>query len=181
MRLPSTDFGCYNRGMIIGRYIGWFLIISALGFAIAEISALGLSGQHGGIMSAYSVLHTLVPRELILTRIIIGKVLHPVVWDPFIKSLLWFPGWLILGLPGIFCIWKFRDRSSEAKNEAGAVDSSYEDILAAAEEFDRTIAEEEFSTSDYGKMDEYNPPKLDPEEDFGDEDLLKKSISDIKK
>ena len=64
--------------MVIGRFIGWVLIIMALGFAIAEISALGLSEQYG-IMSAYSVLHTLVPGELILTRIIIGKTLHPVI------------------------------------------------------------------------------------------------------
>ena len=166
--------------MVIGRFFGWFLIIMALGFAIAEISAMGLSGQTG-IMSAYSVLHTLVPGELILTRIIIGKALHPAVWDPFIRSILWFPGWLILGLPGILCIWKFRDLNSEAKSGPEANDSSYEDILAAAEEFDQTVENDEFSHSDYGKMDEFKPPLLDPSEDFSDEDLLKKSISDLKK
>lgn len=166
--------------MVIGRYIGWTLIIMALGFAVAEMSALGLSGQYG-VMSAYSVLHTLMPGELIITRIIIGKVLHPVVWDPFIKTLLWFPGWLILGLPGIICIWKFRDLTLEVKNENEGADSSYEDILAAAEEFDKTVEHEEFFNSDYGTMDDYKPPILNPEEDLGNEDLLKKSISDLKK
>ncbi len=166
--------------MVIGRFIGWVLIIMALGFAIAEISALGLSEQYG-IMSAYSVLHTLVPGELILTRIIIGKALHPVIWDPFIKSLLWLPGWLLLGLPGIICIWKFRDLASEATSDDEAVDSSYEDILAAAEEFDKIVENEELAPSTYGKMDEFDPTLLDAKEDFGDEELLKKSISDLKK
>ena len=166
--------------MVIGRFIGWVLIIMALGFAIAEISALGLSKQYG-IMSAYSVLHTLVPGELILTRIIIGKTLHPVIWDPFIKSLLWLPGWLLLGLPGIICIWKFRDLTSETTSDDEAVDSSYEDILAAAEEFDKIVENEELAPSTYGKMDEFDPTLLDPKEDFGDEELLKKSISELKK
>jgi hypothetical protein len=166
--------------MVVGRFIGWILIVMALGFAIAEISALGLSKQYG-IMSAYSVLHTLVPGELILTRIIIGKTLHPVIWDPFIKSLLWLPGWLLLGLPGIICIWKFRDLASETTSDDEAVDSSYEDILAAAEEFDKIVENEEFAPSTYGKMDEFDPALLDPKEDFGDEELLKKSISDLKK
>jgi len=166
--------------MVIGRFIGWVLIIMALGFAIAEISALGLSKQYG-IMSAYSVLHTLVPGELILTRIIIGKALHPVIWDPFIKSLLWFPGWLLLGLPGIICIWKFRDLASETTSDDEAVDSSYEDILAAAEEFDKIVENEELAPSTYGKMDEFDPTSLDAKEDFGDEELLKKSISELKK
>ena len=166
--------------MIIGRCIGWALICMALGFTVAEISALGLSERYG-IMSAYSVLHTLIPGELIVTRIIIGKALHPVIWDPFIKTLLWLPGWLLLGLPGIICIWKFRDRSLETTSEDGIVDSSYEDILAAAEEFDEIIANEALSQSGYGKMDEFEPAKLDPQDNLGDEDLLKKSISDLQK
>ena len=166
--------------MIIGRYIGWALIIMALGFAAAEISALGLSEQYG-VMSAYSVLHTLIPGELIVTRIIIGKVLHPVIWDPFIKSLLWLPGWLLLGVPGIICIWKFRDRSLETSSEDKILDSSYEDILAAAEEFDKIVENETLSQSSYGKMDEFDPTKLELKGEFGDEDMLEKSISDLKK
>jgi len=132
-------------------------------------------------MSAYSVLHTLIPGELIVTRIIIGKVLHPVIWDPFIKSLLWLPGWLLLGLPGIICIWKFRDKSLETSSEDRILDSSYEDILAAAEEFDKIVENETLSQSSYGKMDEFDPTKLELNDEFGDEDMLEKSISDLKK
>ena len=166
--------------MVVGRCIGWVLVVMALGFAIAEISALGLSGQYG-IMSAYSVLHTLIPGELIVTRIVISKVLHPTIWDPFIKSLLWLPGWLLLGFPGIICLWKFRDRSSEISSDEKVVDSSYEDIVAAAEEFDKIVENETFPVSNYGAMDEFEPPKLDAKEDFGDEELLKKSISNLQK
>ena len=166
--------------MIIGRFVGWALVVMALGFAIAEISALALSNNYG-IMSAYSVLHTLVPRELILTRIIIGKALHPIIWDPFIRSLLWFPGWLLLGLPGIICIWRFRDLESEIDREDETKDSSYEDIVAAAEEFDESVEDEEMIPSNYGAMDEFDPTRLDTVKEFGDEELLKESITDLKK
>ena len=61
------------------------------------------------------------------------------------------------------------------------MDSSYEDILAAAEEFDKIIENETLSQSSYGKMDEFDPTKLELNDEFGDEDMLKKSISDLKK
>ena len=88
---------------------------------------------------------------------------------------------MLLGLPGIICIWKFRDLTSETTSDDEAVDSSYEDILAAAEEFDKIVENEELAPSTYGKMDEFNPTLLDAKEDFGDEELLKKSISELKK
>ena len=78
-------------------------------------------------------------------------------------------------------MWKFRDRSTEISSDEKTVDSSYEDIVAAAEEFDKIVENETFPASNYGAMDKFEPPKLDAKEDFGDEELLKKSISNLQK
>ena len=78
-------------------------------------------------------------------------------------------------------MWKFRDRSTEISSDEKTVDSSYEDIVAAAEEFDKIVENETFPESNYGAMDEFEPSKLDVKEEFGDEELLKKYISNLHK
>jgi hypothetical protein len=145
--------------MIILRFLGWILIALALGFTIADISVQGITQQYG-IVSAYKVFHTLIPGELIQTRIIISRVLHPILWDPFIRSLLSLPGWFILGLPGVFFVWKFQRTSTDVTDDV--LISSYDDIVAAAKEFDAYIGDSTNSTpSKYGKMDNFDPT-LDP-------------------
>lgn len=140
--------------------IGWLLLAMALGFAAVETAAQGLAKQHW-LMSAYSVFHTLVPGELIQTRIFITKYLHPVLWDPVIRSLLELPGWVSLGVPGLYLSWKFRDVSEgDLSGEEGIIHSSYEDILAAAEEFDDHIGgADDLAPSKYGHLDEFNPSR----------------------
>ena len=164
--------------MAVGRFIGWLLIFAALGFTIVEISAQSIGNQYG-VLSAYTVLHTIIPGELIQTRIIISRVFHPILWDPFIRSLLSLPGWLILGLPGIFLVGKFRKVSSETSDDART--STYEDIVAAAEEFDEMNDDEGFSQSQYGKMDEFDPNTVHLTEHLGDNNSTTNPTTDIKK
>ena len=133
------------------------LLMLAFGFAAAETGAQGISKQYG-FMSAYGVLHTLVPGELIQTRIFIERNIHPVLWDPIIRSLLWLPGWLLLGAPGAFFVWKFRDRAPEGEEEDDEfVNSTYDDILAAAEEFDEIDHEDEAQPSKYSHLTDFDP------------------------
>ena len=144
--------------MVLGKLIGWLLIALALGFAAAETGAQGIA-RVNGFMSAYDVLHTLSPGELIQTRIFIERNLHPVLWDPIIRSILWLPGWLILGVPGIIIAWKSRDRSAEEMDgEDELAVSSYDDIVAAAEEFDEIVHDEaDSSPSKYGHLTDFDP------------------------
>ncbi|MBT4588243.1 MAG: hypothetical protein HN884_06900 [Rhodospirillaceae bacterium] len=150
----------------MGKIIGWMLLALAIGFAAVETGAQGVAKQYG-IMSAYTVLHTLVPGELVQTRIFIEKSLHPVLWDPIIRSLLWLPGWLLLGMPGVFFAWKFRDRrSAEDRADDDILVSSYDDILAAAEEFDEHIHNEDDSApSKYGHLSDFDPAANHAQED----------------
>ena len=119
--------------MNAGKLIGWLLLACALAFAAAETAAQGIAKMHG-LMSAYTVLHTLIPGELILTKIIIQKNIHPFLWDPIIRAILWFPGWLSLGLPGIYLLWRFRVLPAPGTDDDDDLPiSSYDDIVAAAE------------------------------------------------
>jgi len=164
--------------MVVGRFIGWLLIFAALGFTIVEISAQSIGSQYG-VLSAYTVLHTIIPGELIQARIIISRASHPILWELFIRSLLSLPGWLILGLPGIFFVWKFRKISSETYDDARS--STYEDIVAAAEEFDEMNDEEGFSKSHYGKMDEFDPNTVHLTENLDVDDSVSSPTTDMKK
>ena len=61
--------------MKAGKIIGWVLLACAFAFTAAETAAQGIAKQYG-IMSAYTVLHTLILDKLIQTKIIIHKNLH---------------------------------------------------------------------------------------------------------
>jgi hypothetical protein len=144
--------------MNIGKICGWLLVGLAIAFAAAETGAQGVTKQYG-IMSAYNVFHSLIPGELIQTRIFIEKNIHPVLWDPIIRSLLWLPGWLLLGAPGALLVWKLHLKpASVIDPDDDVVVSSYDDILAAAEELDDFYSDEDDSApSKYGHINDFDP------------------------
>ncbi|MDP6925998.1 MAG: hypothetical protein QGG84_02790 [Rhodospirillales bacterium] len=147
--------------MRIGKIIGWALLIGAFVFAGAETAAQGIAVSQGGSFghkSAYTVLSTLLPDFLTALRIFIETNLSPALWDPVITGILVLPGWLTLGVPGIFLAWKCRDLP------LGGVDSdddimlttSYEDIMAAAEEADEYGRS---PPSKYKDLDDFDPAR----------------------
>ena len=147
--------------MRIGKIIGWALLIGAFVFAGAETAVQGIAVSQGGGFghkSAYTVLSTLLPDFLTALRIFTEKNLSPALWDPVITGILVLPGWLTLGVPGIFLAWKCRDLP------LGGVDSdddimlttSYEDIMAAAEEADEYGVS---PPSKYKDLDDFDPAR----------------------
>ena len=143
--------------MVTGKIIGWVLIALAICFAAAETGAQGVSKQYG-IMSAYNVLHTLALGDLIQMRIIIERNIHPILWDPIIRSLLWLPGWLLLGVPGIILVWKFHLQPSMSGPDDDVRNSSYEDIIAAIEEFNESVHDEtDLVPSKYAHLNNFDP------------------------
>ena len=138
-------------------------MIGAFVFAAAETAAQGLGGGFG-VKSASAVLSTLIPDHYNATRAFVQTKLSPALWDPVITGLLVLPGWLTLGVPGIFLAWKFRHLP------VGGVDSdddimittSYEDILAAAEEADE---QDDSPLSKYHDLSDYDPTQIDDDDD----------------
>ncbi len=169
--------------MKVGKLIGWVLLASAFAFAAAETAAQGIAKQYG-IMSAYTVLHTLIPGELIQTKIIIQRNIHPVLWDPIIRGILFLPGWLTFGVPGIYLSWKFRegrDVSDELDDDFPI--STYDDIVAAAEELDEHMAQEDDNApSKYEHLGEFNPTAdVDETGGLGEFKLEPEHLTDPKK
>ena len=142
---------------IVGRRLGWLLVIGAFVLAAAENAARGLSGDPGvlGILSAAKVLEILAPNIFSILAYHVSEYIHPLVWDPFLLWVLVFPSWLIAGVPGAILVWKFRKipLGGEPKKEDLAY-TSYEDVLATAKEAEFDNPGE---TSRYKHLDEYDP------------------------
>ncbi len=167
--------------MRIGKIIGWALLIGAFVFAAAETAAQGIAVSKGGgfgLKSAHTVLATLVPDFFAATRRFVEGSLSPTLWDPVITGILALPGWLTLGVPGIFLAWKYRDLP------VGGVDSdddimlttSYEDIMAAAEEADLY---DDSPPSKYQHLKEFDPTRISHEDDDDGLDGLELDESDL--
>jgi hypothetical protein len=140
--------------MLLWRFFGWGLLVVAFVFTAAEAVAHGVVGEYG-IMAASRVLDILAPEVLVSLKTLVAENIHPLAWDPLLVSLMKLPGWLLLGGPGVFLIWFFRDRSADAFETADDYPyTSYEDILAAAEEADR---DDIGLPSKYRDLDDYDP------------------------
>ena len=122
--------------MIVWRFAGWSLLVAAFVFTAAEAMVHGILREYG-IVAASRVLETLEPEFLAAFEAAVSGNLHPLLWDPVLLSLMQLPGWLLLGAPGVFLIWYFRDRSQDDFDfPEDYPHTTYEDIVAAAEEAD---------------------------------------------
>ena len=143
--------------MKIGQKFGLLLLVGAFVFAAAGNAARGLSGESGifGILGAAEVLEILAPKFMLSIAVFFQKYLHPLFWDPLLLGLLAFPGWLLLGLPGVILVWKYRQipLGGEATKEELAY-NTYEDVLAAAKEAELENPNE---LSRYQHLHEYDP------------------------
>ena len=96
--------------MIVGRVIGWILIIAAL--AAFAYDASGLARGEGFTMHAAGELwYRLHPDTLNMLQAGIQRNVWPYLWDPLIVTVLLWPAWLVLGVPGLLLVWLFRRRN----------------------------------------------------------------------
>ncbi len=101
--------------MVVGRVIGWLLLVAALatlGWDIADAlnnddwnsSALGLRWFQ--VHSPSLGLAQVVFQRFIFSNAGIG----PWLWDPVIQTVLLWPAWAVFGVPGIVLTFLFRRR-----------------------------------------------------------------------
>ena len=155
--------------MRFGLISGLGLLAAAFVAAAAEMAAQAQLGSYG-VISAYSTLYTLLPGKFIVTQILVEKHLHPLVWDPIIRSILVLPGWLILGVPGAILAWRNRpDRDIVYEDDDQLPYTTFEEIVAAAEEAD--FADVEDRGSKYQYLEEYDPTEIVSAETIDDEML----------
>ena len=93
--------------MIVGRMLGWLLVALAIVAFGWEIVALIDSGtwQITALGKLWFDIHS---GSLGLAQVVVERYVWPPIWDPVILTLLQWPGWVVLGVPGLVLAWLFR-------------------------------------------------------------------------
>jgi hypothetical protein len=100
--------------MIIGRIIGWLLLIAA---AITLANDV-ISWSHTGtwhLSSASEVWERLDAGSLTLVQAAVRRYVSPELWDPVIQTILQFYALLILAIPGLLLLWVTRSREKRER------------------------------------------------------------------
>ncbi len=100
--------------MIVGRVIGWVLLIAALA-ALAYDAVASLRGGGFTLHAAGELWYMLNPDTLNMLQAGIQRRVWPYLWDPIIVTILLWPAWLVLGVPGALLVWLCRQRSGRRR------------------------------------------------------------------
>ncbi|MEP3247789.1 MAG: hypothetical protein ABJN40_07305 [Sneathiella sp.] len=95
--------------MILGRIIGWVLIVIALLLGGGELVSSLQAGEWapqllGQLWFEYD------SESLNLTQAIVQRYLTPALWDPIIVTILLWPAWVIFLVPGLLLTFLFRKK-----------------------------------------------------------------------
>ena len=162
--------------MHFGRLLGWILLICAFVFAAADVAAQGVAGEFG-ILGVVDVLDILAPDFLDRLIIAVRDGIHPLAWDPVLVTLMALPGWLLVGVPGVAIAWHFRVQPIGGEEDDDLPYTTYEDIVAAADE---EVTYQSQEPSKYKDVHEYDPTDaLDEPEGYGSLNMLPPNASDI--
>jgi len=85
-------------------YLGWVLLIGGFVSAAAEQVVRLYPGASTMLTPAYDLWYTLWPGGLTIAQIRIERI-APMLWDPLLTTVLAFPAWFLLGMPGVTLAW----------------------------------------------------------------------------
>jgi hypothetical protein len=114
------------------QYIGWTLLLGAFAAGAAEVVVSPQPNNSTIFVSAYDLWYTGWPGSLIFTQIRIERV-APILWDPVLVSLLMFPGWLLLGVPGVILGWFWRPKDTIIIHD-DAAERKHQEVMALYED-----------------------------------------------
>lgn len=86
--------------MIVSALIGWILILGAA-FALGRQAHLWWQSGTFEPLALGQLWYDLDPGSLNLAQAVVQRYLLPELWDPGIITLLQWPSWAVLGIPGI--------------------------------------------------------------------------------
>ena len=98
--------------MIVCRVLGWFFILLALGAVAYEVNAA--MNNEGGwrMISLGEMWFKTHPHSLNTAQAGIQRNIAPWLWEPVIRTILLWPGWLVFGVPGLVASILCRKRRS---------------------------------------------------------------------
>ncbi len=95
--------------MVVGRVLGWLLIV----LAVAAAGYEGISSIDAGAYDelAFGELWAKIDiASLNLVQAVVQRHIWPWLWDAVILNLLLLPAWAVLSVPGIIMVLAFRTR-----------------------------------------------------------------------
>jgi hypothetical protein len=93
--------------MLVGRIIGWLFLLLALGAFAFEVAGLVQTGTWE-IRALGSLWFDLHKNSLGAAQVVVQRYVWAPIWDPFVITLLQWPGWFVFGVPGIVLAYVFR-------------------------------------------------------------------------
>ena len=104
--------------MVVGRVLGWLLIVLAVATAGHEVIAWLDTGTYDRL--AFGELWAKIDiASLNLVPAVVQRYLWPWLWDGVIQNLLLLPAWAVLSVPGILLVLGFRVREGRRRRGSG--------------------------------------------------------------
>lgn len=153
-------------------YLGCVLLLAAFAAAAAEVVVHAERGREPGMATAHDLWYALAPGSLVIAHIRVER-LSPALWDPVIVTILSWPAWVLLGLPGAALFAAFRPRRRMSDDERQDL-REHEESLFLYDELARRAhedgyVEEDDQAPDHGYhhlLDDGGVTSADEVEDF---------------
>ena len=101
-----------RKTMIIGRVIGWFLVVAGIFILARDLIGWASSGTFA-LAAAGELWFELHQASLLLAEPVVSRYIPfigPWLWHPVISTTLTAPAFLIVGVPGLVLCYAFRRR-----------------------------------------------------------------------
>jgi hypothetical protein len=98
------------------------------------MAARTIPGVGWSFLSADELWAALAPRSYRIIQRWIEGTLHPAVWNPILATVLWFPAWLLLGVPGGLLAYFFRPHRETPADFDPDAPFLYDELVKNAEE-----------------------------------------------
>ena len=95
--------------MVVGRILGWLLIV----LAVAAAGHEGITSLDAGAYDSFAfgeLWAKIDIASLNLIQAVVQRYILPWLWDGVILNVLLMPAWLVLGVPGVVLAWTCRAR-----------------------------------------------------------------------
>ncbi len=104
--------------MIVGRVVGWLLIVLAVATAGHEVISSLDAGAYDWL--AFGALWAKIDiANLNLVQAVVQRYISVWLWDGVIVNLLRLPAWAVLSVPGILMVLGFRVREGRRRRGSG--------------------------------------------------------------
>ena len=104
--------------MLVGRILGWLLILGAIIVVGTEVYVWLDQGIYH-ITAAGELWYKMSPSTLNVTQAVVQRYITPLIWDYGFRPVLLMPAWLVLAVLGALILVIFRRRVRRRRHSSG--------------------------------------------------------------